>query len=48
MVCSAAIRAMLALLLIAAAIVACRAPALAQKVDFSGQKISLVLATRRL
>jgi tripartite-type tricarboxylate transporter receptor subunit TctC len=45
MVCSAVIRAMLALSLIAAAMVACCAPALAQKVDFSGQKITLVIAT---
>jgi tripartite-type tricarboxylate transporter receptor subunit TctC len=45
MIRSGVLRAMLALSLIAAATVACCAPALAQKVDFSGQKITLAIAT---
>jgi tripartite-type tricarboxylate transporter receptor subunit TctC len=45
MVCSDAIRALIALLLIAATTAGGGAPALAQKFDFSGQKITLAIAT---
>jgi hypothetical protein len=45
MICCGALRAMVPLLVIAATSVACCAPALAQKVDFSGQKITLAIAT---
>jgi tripartite-type tricarboxylate transporter receptor subunit TctC len=44
MVCSGAIRAMIGCSLVAAT-VGCSAPSLAQKVDFSGQKITLAIAT---
>jgi tripartite-type tricarboxylate transporter receptor subunit TctC len=45
MVCSGAIRALIACSLLAAATSGGGAPALAQKVDFSGQKITLAIAT---
>jgi tripartite-type tricarboxylate transporter receptor subunit TctC len=45
MVCSGALRAMLALSVIAATTVGRCAPALAQKIDFSGQKITMAIAT---
>ncbi len=45
MVCSGPIRALIAVLLVAAGIIGGAVPGLAQKVDFSGQRITLAIAT---